>query len=273
MSKQVTLHGRVIVTGYLRAVSGLHIGKGKEGIAIGGVDNPVMRDPLSNEPYIPGSSLKGKLRSLSEKSIPGLRFNYPRNARAQIHACENESDYRNCLVCNLYGAPGERKFLTLPTRLLVRDTHLTSESRTRLREADTDLPFSEVKYEATIDRVTSVANPRPLERVPADSVFGPLEMVISIYKKEDVSLLKGLFTSMRLLEDDYLGGSGSRGSGQVRFEKLGITIKPIDAYKDPELSLDTYDGLNFLTDLKAKQAEIIRHAESVFFATQKVEEG
>lgn len=273
MNKQVTLFGRVVVTGYLRAVTGLHIGKGKEGIAIGGVDNPVMRDPLSNEPYIPGSSLKGKLRSLSEKSIPGLRFNYPRRARAQIHACENEEEYLQCPVCNLFGAPGERQFLTFPTRLIVRDTRLEQSSLQRLREADTDLPFTEVKYEATIDRVTSVANPRPLERVPADSVFGPFEMIVNIYKQEDVALLRNLFAAMRLLEDDYLGGSGSRGSGQVRFEDLRVQLKPIAAYEDPELPLTSFLDLPRLSDLQNKQEQIIESAGEVFFSSRNSQEG
>lgn len=254
---QINLYGRVIIRGNIRAVTGLHIGKGKEGVMIGGVDNPIMRDALTNQPYIPGSSLKGKLRSLAEKSDPNAQPN--RNigtskARVRIHVCSDPA----CKVCPIYGIPGQEG-ASAPTRLVVRDTFLTPESISRLSSFSLDQPFTEVKYEAGIDRITSEANPRPLERVPADSVFGPFEMIFSIYALGDFDLLPKLFEAMRLLEDDYLGGSGSRGSGKVKFEGLTVEIKPVEAYSSEEPKTESF-SVDDTAMLRGLEAEIIAKA-------------
>jgi CRISPR-associated protein Csm3 len=248
-ANRLKLHGRVIIRGHIRTVTGLHIGKGKEGVAIGGVDNPVMRDPLTNEPYIPGSSLKGKLRTMCFR-MEGVEKNFPKRADVQYHNPTNIQSYRKTAIGRLFGVPGET--WAMATRLVVRDVKLSEKSRKRLDDLDTDLPYTEIKYEASIDRVTARANPRPLERVPADVVFGPFEMVVSIYEPEDVELLRTLVYTMRMLEDDYLGGSGSRGSGKVQFENMTLTAKPLMAYADPQLKLKTYriDNLRlFLTSM------------------------
>ena len=260
MSEQtINLYGRVIIEGYLRAVTGLHVGKGKENVQIGGVDNPIMRDMLSNEPYIPGSSLKGKLRSLAEKRDPTAQPNKSVGKDVYIHICEKKDAYSKCNVCRIYGVPGNAG-ASSPTRLIVRDSFLTDGSKKMLSAADTDLPFTEVKYEASIDRVTSAANPRPLERVPADTVFGPFEMIFSIYDKDkDFDLLKKLFEAMYLLEDDYLGGSGSRGSGKVKFEDLTVTLKPVEAYSDTARELTSFPATD-IGDLQGKENEIIAKA-------------
>ena len=240
-TNRLKLHGRVILSGDIRTVTGLHIGKGKEGVAIGGVDNPIMRDPLTNAPYIPGSSLKGKLRTMCFR-LEGVEKNFPRNSDVQYHNPADLQSYQLTAIGRLFGVPGED--WAMVTRLVVRDVKLSDESRARLDELDTDLPYTEIKYEASIDRVTARANPRPLERVPADVVFGPFEMVISIYEAEDVALLRTLVYTMRMLEDDYLGGSGSRGSGKVRMENLTLTIKPVNAYKQADPTLETVTAVN-----------------------------
>ena len=131
------------------------------------------------------------------------------------------------------------------------------ERNKKLLEADTDLPYTEVKYEASVDRITSKANPRPLERVPADTVFGPFEMVFSIYEATDIALLAKLFEAMRLLEDDYLGGSGSRGSGKVRFKDIKITAKSVTHYAYPDKKLPVIE----VPDLQAllEKVEKIEH--------------
>jgi len=247
--KNVHLCGRILITGTIQAVTGLHIGKGNEVISIGGVDNQVMRNPLNNQPFIPGSSLKGKMRSLAEKRH-NLPQNFPPRTKVQFHVCERVEDYLKCKVCPIYGVPGDKES-SAPTRLVVRDIFLTEASRDRLLDFDLDQPFTELKYEATIDRVTAEANPRPLERVPAGAEFGPFEMVFSIYGEKDFDLLPELFQAMNLLEDDYLGGSGSRGSGKICFKDLAVTFKPVEDYLTPSPQLDHIDATD-LDDLLGK---------------------
>ena len=227
-AKEIQLKGRVIFRFDIKAETGLHIGGSDTGIEIGGVDKTVIRDPLSGKPYIPGSSLKGKMRSLLEK-YHGLKQNQ-RIGRGYIHSCEDETEYQTCDVCHTFGLPGEREFAT-PTRLFVRDTFLSEKSVRDLNAANTDLPYTEVKTEVSIDRVTSEANPRQLERVPAGAVFESAEMVYSLYEgtkmslADDIARLKTVLEGLALLEDDYLGGSGSRGSGKVKIEHIKVFLR------------------------------------------------
>ncbi|HDQ34946.1 MAG TPA: type III-A CRISPR-associated RAMP protein Csm3 [Chloroflexi bacterium] len=227
--KTIKLEGRVFVTFNLKAVTGLHIGGSDAGIEIGGVDKTVVRDVLTNQPYIPGSSLKGKVRSLLEK-YQGLLQNR-KIGQAFIHSCRDAAEYADCAVCRIFGVPGEENFST-PTRLVVRDVHLHPDSAKQLEDsARTDLPYTEVKTEVAIDRVTSRANPRQMERVPAGTVFGPAELVYSVYggdvgdPQQDVAHLKTLIAGLQLLEDDYLGGLGSRGSGKVALAEIKVTVR------------------------------------------------
>jgi len=202
------LHGRLFITGDIVVKTGLHIGGSGGAFSIGGVDDPIIVDQLTRQPYIPGSSLRGKMRSLTEKylgEVTGQRI-----SQIEIHSCrETRSKYPNCPICNIYGITAED--FNLPTRLVVRDVPLRPESAARLQAAKTSLPYTEVKTEVTIDRVTSQATPRDVERVPAGAVFGPMELVYSIYDGKDIDWVSVLLDGMALLEDDYLGGLGSRG--------------------------------------------------------------
>ena len=250
----IRLQGRIFLRFDIQTVTGLHIGGSDVGVEIGGVDKTVVRDPLTNRPYIPGSSLRGKMRSLTEKYL-GLKQNQ-RIGDGYIHSCGGDkgemgaAEYPNCPVCQVFGVPGERDFGT-PTRLVVRDVHLSAESAQALMNAHTDLPFTEVKTEVSIDRVTSKANPRQLERVPAGAVFGgkddrgadqPAELVYSVYDgagcdpKKDVEHFRTVVRSLALLEDDYLGGQGARGSGKVRLTDFKVGVKSHDRYTgEPEI--------------------------------------
>ncbi|MEN3009638.1 MAG: type III-A CRISPR-associated RAMP protein Csm3, partial [Candidatus Bipolaricaulaceae bacterium] len=207
--------GRVFVGFQLRVLTGLHIGGTPVGIAVGGVDNSIIRDPLTNRPYVPGSSLKGKIRALLEKQN-GLEPTWA-IAQTQIHVCLTAESYARCPVCHIFGVPAEegdrKKYKNLPSRLLVRDLLLSDLSAAELSAKPLDRPYAEVKMEVSIDRITSQANPRPVERVPAGAVFGPGEFVYTIYEgdgladpRRDVDLLGVLFQGLSLLEHDYLGG-------------------------------------------------------------------
>lgn len=257
--RQIQLLGRVFITFEIEAVTGLHIGGSDTGIEIGGVDKTVIREPLSNQPYVPGSSLRGKLRSLLEK-YRGLEQNQP-IGHGRIHSCQDAGEYAGCPLCQVFGVPGERDFAT-PTRLIVRDVHLTETSVDRLENvARTDLPYTESKTEVSIDRVTSAANPRQMERVPAGAVFGPAELVYSIYRgddcdpQRDVDNLRLLLEGMQLLEDDYLGGLGSRGSGKVALKGIRVTVRGADYLADP-MPVSPKQGYETLRALVAARDEL-----------------
>jgi CRISPR-associated protein Csm3 len=242
------MHGKVIITGKLKALTGLHIGAASTGLEIGGVDKVVVRNPLDNRPYVPGSSLKGKLRALLERAggfaDPAKRV-WLKKDEVSIHLCGRE----DCYLCTIFGRNNGKQTTvtkqtieikrTTPTRLLVRDGWLDDDS---LRDADTDLPFTEVKWEVGIDRITSAANPRQLERVPAGAVFS-FEMIYTIYNPADRANLKRVFEAMHWLEDDTLGGQGSRGSGKVAFEAIAVRWNPA-AYYQSGNGDDARDGLN-----------------------------
>lgn len=250
----VTLHGRIFLRADIELLTGLHIGGAAAGLEIGGLDKPVIRNPRTNEPYIPGSSLKGKLRSLMEKAH-GAPQTFRVNEGVYVHAPESDEDYkRYWMISGVFGVlprwgpNGNRNAFTVPapTRLAVRDVPMREDSRKELERLRTDLPFTEIKWEAAIDRVTSAAAPRQIERVPAGAVFGPAELVYSVYvgQNEQIAEVAGLFDAvieaLLHLEDDYLGGMGSRGNGQVRLKNLGISARRIrDGRYGDEMPFDS----------------------------------
>ncbi|RLF37523.1 MAG: type III-A CRISPR-associated RAMP protein Csm3, partial [Thermoplasmata archaeon] len=121
-----------------------------------------------------------------------------------------------------------------PTRLIVRDAPLTKESEEWLREQPTDLEYTEVKFENVIDRITSAANPRQMERVPAGAEF-EFEMIYNVFNDEDKDNLKEVFKAMKLLEDDYLGSSGTRGYGKISFRDIKIYWNSVESYREGKL--------------------------------------
>nr|WP_083500614.1 type III-A CRISPR-associated RAMP protein Csm3 [Thermococcus celericrescens] len=248
------IYGKVILTGKIKAVTGLHIGAQKEVSEIGGIDNPVIKNPVTGLPYIPGSSLKGKMRGLLEiltntrlekgeinlpyepgyctvkeiKDKKCRRFFNKAVGKVVIHVCNDHNTAINCPVCRLFGASGNSNF---PSGLIVRDAELTKEWENRWRDGE---QITEAKTEVAIDRVTSAANPRTNERVVAGAEFH-FEI---IYNVEDLTQweddLRNLLTAMKLLEDSYLGGSGSRGYGKVEFTIESITFRPLGYYTGEE---------------------------------------
>jgi len=231
-------NGRIIICGIIRALAGLHIGSLNPGLQVGGIDLPVVRNPLDNRPFLPGSSLRGKMRSLLER-----HFGLPLNRKIQeeppvrIHECETEEEYKRCLVCNIFGVAVDvaEKYENLPSRLIVRDALLSDFSADELQKRKTDLPYTEAKMEIAVDRITAQAVPRTVERVPAGAFFN-FEMVFNLLKEDDQNFFKDVLLGMRLLEDDYLGGHGARGSGKVRFENVSVSLRHPGYYegKEPE---------------------------------------
>src|SRR5277367_1831131 len=229
---ELKLIGKLIVEGDIACQTGLHIGAGKGSLEIGGADNPVVKDAFGL-PYIPGSSLRGRIRSLLENAL-GLTtpaelvyLSKRRGQEVRIHQSNRPDDE----ICLLFGRnPGRMERVegeaiesksASPARLTVYDAPLDPESITAQMRENLDDEITEVKSENAIDRITSQANPRTLERVPAGARF-KVRMVLDILCEEDKALAARVIEGLRLLEDDALGGGGSRGSGRVRFANLKL---------------------------------------------------
>ena len=212
------------ITGEIELLSGLHIGSGNTEMHIGGTDNPVIKNPITQEPYIPGSSLKGKMRSLLEWRAGVVAFtdgkplgfgHIDRLAHDQIEPGKS--------ILKLFGGAPEgsnqnEKLVAEigPTRLAFWDCALARDWVTAMR--DKNLLLTETKMENMIDRIRGVAeHPRNTERVPATAVFD-FQLTLKVHDDED--LLDTVLAGLRLLELGGLGGSGSRGYGKLRFRKL-----------------------------------------------------
>ena len=211
------------MSGEVTCESGLHIGAGKGSLEIGGADNPVVKDAFGL-PYIPGSSLRGKLRSLLENSLgvtgPAdlVYLSKRRGQEVRIHQSDRPDDE----ICLLFGRnPGRMERVqgeplestaASPARLAVYDAPLDPESITAQMRENLDDELTEVKSENAIDRITSQANPRTLERVPAGARF-KTRLVMDVLCEEDAPLFQRVLEGLRLLEDDSLGGGGSRAMG------------------------------------------------------------
>ncbi|NAZ06828.1 MAG: type III-A CRISPR-associated RAMP protein Csm3 [Thermocrinis sp.] len=236
--------GTVIIKYNMKALTGLRVGGSKENFDIGGTDNPVIKtlgmienyDGRGNSlpegaPYIPGSSLKGKIRSLVEWAKGRVDFMISK-ANNDVERAGKPCVCGRCEVCKVFGTGDAKTIESLklnelpgPPRLRVFDAYPTWESIQKLQDTLGENIFTEIKTENAINRLTSRANPRKVERVPAGVVFFG-EMAFHLFTKEDPELLKVVFEGMRLLEDDYLGGYGSRGSGKVWFENIEVILRP-----------------------------------------------
>lgn len=202
----------VKIEGTLTCKTGLRIGGSKEEIEIGGMDNPIIREPVNGLPYIPGSSLKGKLRSL-------LEYKYGKvGPEGRPCGCARE----DCLVCRVFGPHFQPRHNLGPSRILVRDATLTEESRTTLEKLqEQGLRYAEVKTENIIDRRTGIAAQgglRTMERVPAGTKFD-FSISLRIFEGDpEDQLVSFVKEGLSLLQDDALGGSGSRGYGWVKLD-------------------------------------------------------
>src|SRR5512141_2400301 len=230
---QLQLVGKLILSGELHCETGLHIGAGKGSLEIGGADNPVVKDAFGL-PYIPGSSLRGRIRSLLENAL-GLTtpaelvyLSERKGQEVRIHQSDRPDDE----ICLLFGRnPGRMDRVAgepldtraaTPARLAIYDAPLVAESITPQMRENLDDELTEVKSENAVDRITSQANPRTLERVPAGARFR-VRMIVDVLCSEDTALPPRLLEGLRLLEDDSLGGGGSRGSGRVKFSNLKLS--------------------------------------------------
>ena len=278
---QKQLAGKIRIESILLVETGLHIGGGGETLDIGGLDKPVIRDPLTQQPYLPGSSIKGKLRSILER-FHKKSLNRERKGIYRYESDDIVDGYTNvskkgnpdqfvpfkgastCPISRLFGSTGGSNCWIIssglrdsverikdiapktinglehvkikqgdnaPARLIVRDCHLDSHSAEKLKRIDTGLYMTEWKFENGIDRITSAANPRQVERVPAGSEF-KFELVYTIENETQVvEDLKNLAIALAILEDDALGGHGSRGYGKVKFQQIKFFYRSLAQYQ------------------------------------------
>ncbi|MBD2389272.1 type III-A CRISPR-associated RAMP protein Csm3 [Aphanizomenon flos-aquae NRERC-008] len=294
MLQQKKLLGKFRIEGILIVETGLHIGGGEGKMDIGGLDKPVARDPITQYPYLPGSSIKGKLRSLLERV-----HNKPLNRAGSRDTFRYESDdlvdgytelhtipytgARTCPISRLFGSTGGSDFWVKttdaiaenldrvkqndqfvteiysgveyskilrgrnsPAKIIVRDCRLSEESAKKLERVDTGLYMTEWKWENGLDRVTAAANPRQIERVPAGAEFD-FELVYTVEAegsqtddltpeelqkafREAAEDLRNIAIALSLLEDDALGGHGSRGYGKIRFKNYQCFWRDLKQY-------------------------------------------
>lgn len=258
------LVGKVVIGGVIECLTPLHIGGSQDSLQIGGLDAPVLKDPVTKISYIPGSSLKGKFRSTLEhtgkRRVNGreesLSFN--RNVATfrnpvYIHCCDDAGLAIECEVCRVFGSSAheergdykeKEKPANFPARLLVRDGELLNPETLK---DELGVIITEQKVENSIDRINATANPRTIERVPPGTEFS-LELVYSvdILQKKNESApsfnsthlatdLNNIISVLRVVEDGALGGFGSRGSGKVKFrinEFVGRSIAFYQGEKD-----------------------------------------
>ena len=267
------LFGKLRLTSNLVVKTGLHIGGNNVSLDIGGIDKAVVRDPLTKHPYLPGSSIKGKMRSILERFLnkPANRDGGSKTFRYESDDLESGRSLNGmkfdgasiCEISRVFGSTGKSCWLpeeivksqklekdgdnnevfdgikhnkikngrNSPARLIVRDCHLTTDSAKLLKSIDTGLYMTEWKFENGMDRITAAANPRQLERVPAGAVF-EFELVYTVENPQQaVKDLQNLAIALAILEDDALGGHGSRGYGKVAFEKFKLFYRDLNYYR------------------------------------------
>lgn len=211
------------ISGKIIVKTGLHIGTGNDKVEIGGMDNPIIRNPLTNEPYIPGSSIKGKMRSLME-----WKFDKLKNTVGKVCSCGKA----DCEICRVFGSANTKSEEAKdrgPTRLIVRDAVLTEDWKKKFREGKS---IVEEKNENSLNRITAEAMPRPIERIVPNVEFD-FEISYRVIDTGDGGSTdekyfnEVVLESLKLLQNDYLGGGGSRGNGQIEFKDL------VDENKNP----------------------------------------
>lgn len=257
---QAVFKGNYIIKGKIECLTGLHIGGSKEKLEIGGVDSPVLRHPHTRLPYIPGSSLKGKMRHLLEFAT-GEITNPVDGKLGNVSRGE--------AIVRLFGLGADDKPRESgPTRLIVRDAHPDNVTIKMWSSMDSELLYTEYKPENSIDRLTAAANPRFIERVVKDSCFD-FEIIYGVYEighpgddfeKEIQTDLDNLLATLRLLENSAIGKSGSRGYGQIQFHfasPIFVTVedyqKGTDNYVTSNSKISTdKSNLNRLTNITLK---------------------
>ena len=194
------LKRKIIIKADLKVLTGMHIGGSNAYSAIGTPDSPVIRSALDGRPIVPGSSLKGKLRTLLASVID----------KDDQYEDPSKDDDR---IKRLFGASASK------------DSENTELSKLQFADAyvkTNQKELTEIKFENTIPRGNCTANPRQIERVVPGVVFETVIVYQETNPEETEEDLKNLAKGMRLLQYDYLGGHGTRGYGRVSFKNISV---------------------------------------------------
>lgn len=199
------LEGIYVLNIKLELLSGLYIGGNDSGFDIGGADSDVIRNPLTNEPYIPGSSLKGKLKLLLKYHIK------------EVDRTEKDIIFKDSNITNIFEPIDEGNVKI--TRAIFRDLTLTKESEKELQNILGIGCFTEIKAENKVNPISGKSDsPRFIERVPAGAIFEG-EIVLNVFDGDNKEIMmENIKKSLKLLEMNYLGGNGTRGYGRVKVE-------------------------------------------------------
>lgn len=200
------MYSKIQINGVLEVVTGMHIGGSSAFSAIGAVDSPIIKDVRTNKPMVPGSSLKGKMRTLLSKKY---------NAMVQANA----NDDAECITRVFGSAKKDDNGKVMPSKILISDMFVINEEELRNRGLQN---LTEVKFENSINRATAVANPRQIERAIKGLQFG-VDMIYEVENGKEDEIeedIKIIAEALQMLQYDYLGGSGSRGYGKVKFHEI-----------------------------------------------------
>jgi len=289
----------------IKVKTGLHIGGSDSMMRIGGVDSEVIKREVYcdengkvtfegkykiSEPYIPGSSLKGKLRSLLESfyeyhevvkeiikdndenilnnlrkkdKYKNLLRDFPKNIEGEVlnnlrldfvmdylankdllkdssgkkkFEKFNEKTLRN--IIKLFGSTDDNGEIGV-TRLIVEDSFISEDIRKRYVKKEIEL-FEE-KSENSINRITGRVNTkgggvRNIERVVPGVEFKSI-LILRVFEEDDEEAFEELIKrGVKLLERDYLGGSGSRGYGRVEINEIKFEDENFDIGNENEAS-------------------------------------
>jgi len=280
------LLGKIIIKGTIETLTGLHIGGSKSSLNIGGVDNNVIKT-VKGKPYIPGSSLKGKLRSLLAKKAGSLFFSKqdketflksiekdlkkdnPEITDDEINkdpavklfsVVDTDESIDNKYIVELFGYSGDtndkNKDKVNYTSLLVRDAFLSNGSDSAVFPKEEGVPaYTDSKFENVINRRTGTAeHPRQMERVPVGAKFN-FELVYNVFENANVEThLNHIVLALKLLKDDFIGGQGSRGYGQINIipdlEKTVLRKIDGDKYVEKGWTVGEKDYTFFKEDLQ-----------------------
>lgn len=260
---KINFKAKYIINFDIKCLTGLHIGGPDIGAGIGDLDNPVIKDPMTDLPIIAGSSLKGRVRERLEWLHTDSYDNQnaisrqlvPDNGQIKFEKVK-QCNCGKCQICHYFGHSAkaennedDKKIIIAPTRFLFRDAFPKKDNGYDQKKIWEDqlgkAMYTELKFENTISRLTAEANPRQMERVPADSVFAG-EIVLDLYEFKDIpemqsdelgDALRLLFKGMCAIEQSFLGGTGSRGSGRVEFSNFMIKKYPPEYYTNPDVKI------------------------------------